>query len=877
MRNVQVDNSRIASLLCIFAIPLLYAVGCLGQGSAAAPAQTAFGHMVITVRDSSTGYAVPASLHVEGQRTLTLEADNAGRVTLQLPAGEYAITISAAGYKTMRLGQNLAAVANQNGTVYLDPEKVPEEERPDAVQAHVRAGYTVLHGFVVDEVGKPLSGVTVRLGSGETNTDARGHYFVSVPTPPMTQTGAGALTLTFEKPGYRTIVIENFKVNSDNLGEVPIGMKSGSGEIRQVAPEPGGSTGAMDPSQKGQTGISSELYRWVHQAARNEGTTGIIVPANIVVGTGGPDDPLNVYEPCPLDANHSSRHTCTYFRTFTLEYYVTHGLPAEWLNWWDINSQMAGAVAYRSYGAWFVANKACPYVGAYGECPVAYDICNTTSCQVYDPHDSPTSKTSVSAVNGTTGTILSQDGTNAFYAEYAAETNWASDQYATCDGQYGDGYIGEPNYPGTPWPCMYDLVGKGHSQPSTHSRGMSQRGSQRWATANDWTGGSNDTHNPILNSQGQQISKRDWRCILDHYYNANSNSVTVDPNYYPGVIGPGTAGTLTRTAFLQNQPTYGSVAYEAYDSHTGSLTGIRVANAADGSGDKSIASGYALYPSWEPGGARLAYANASGIVVANADGTNPVPITSNACPQGTAYNCDFAPAWSPISGRIAFCSIRSNPLMNPPQAQVWIMNADGSNLQQLTTSLNLGDDGLPGRSIPPHEQLDCYLSWSPDESKIAVTGITAYLPNPPMSRYNVYEISATDGSVIAQLTDCHLNYNWVSDCGLPSWSPDGMQIAYSDDDTVYGDNYAGAGIYTITPDGSAWLSIFLQSSWHDWFPHYSTDGKTLLYTADPNVGPWSIYSRSADGLGSPTTIIDGSGRYPTQGSFDCSKCQSFAN
>src|SRR5579862_9671338 len=78
------------------------------------------------------------------------------------------------------------------------------------------------------------------------------------------------------------------------------------------------------PDAKGQTGISLELYRWVNGPPENQGA-GVTVPANVVVGTGGPDDPLQVYEPCPPDSNQGTRYTCPYFQTFTLEYYVTHG------------------------------------------------------------------------------------------------------------------------------------------------------------------------------------------------------------------------------------------------------------------------------------------------------------------------------------------------------------------------------------------------------------------------------------------------------------------------------------------------------------------------------------------------------------------------
>ena len=110
---------------------------------------------------------------------------------------------------------------------------------------------------------------------------------------------------------------------------------------------------------------------------------------------------------------------------------------------------------------------------------------------------------------------------------------------------------------------------------------------------------------------------------------------------------------------------------------------------------------------------------------------------------------------------------------------------------------------------------------------------------------------------------------------MPAWSPDGKKILYDDDDTNYGDNYQGAGIYTINPTpGSSPTPVLLQSNWHTWFPHYSTDGKKILYAGDPYTNGWGIWSINSDGTGTPAPIIDPS---LDVGAFDCSKCQSFGN
>lgn len=820
-------------LFCSLVLPILFA-------SAIFPLSATTGVLRITVRDVDTHYALQANVSLDGPQRLSVQTDATGRVTLTLAPGEYRIEVTASGHKLQRTHYNVMPGANLPGTIMLDPESLQEEERPEVIDAEIRPGFTLFHGYTVDgDTGQPLSGVSVRFVQAdvETQTDSKGHYMLSVPTPePINPGGAGTDTLTFEKLGYKTVVFDNFAISGEAMGGIGLDLERGSGVIKQDAThkmmrgqiynpeEPQSATAAMS--------ISRELYNWLGApgASFPIGTTAsiaapavITVPSTIRVGTGGSS--TTSYQPC------SGKTTCTNWFSYSLESYVTQGLPGEWLASWVSDSLKAGAVAYRSYGAYFVANPVDPNDN--------YDICNTTACQLYDPWDFPSNKTSKAAATGTSGVVLSADGLNVFQAEYAAESNLASDtNYATCP----DGQVGEP---ANNWPCMSDPIDIGKSQSNTHSRGMCQRGSQRWASGKDSTGAPGDTGATLT-------TPRDWRCILDHYYNASSNSVTVDPT---GTGNPG-AGSGLRTAFMQGQPTYGLVAYEAYNS-SGVENGIRAANAADGSGDYLIVAGQNWEPSWEPGGGRLAYTDSAGIAVINADGTGQVQLTSYACGQPQNRNCDFAPSWSPFSGKIAFCSYRSGT------TQIWEMNPDGSNLQQLTTDLNLQDAGLLGGNA--YEQENCNLRWKPDETAITFTGGTG--------PYNVYTANL-DGSGVAQLTSClQNNPMYVSACFTPAWSPDGTRIVFSDDDTNFGDNIGGAGIYTMNSDGSNVTPVYQIESSHNWWPRWSTDGKKIFDSADPSVGPWGIWSMNPDGTG--RTQIIGTGKYYTPESFDCSVCKNF--
>jgi TolB protein len=81
-------------------------------------------------------------------------------------------------------------------------------------------------------------------------------------------------------------------------------------------------------------------------------------------------------------------------------------------------------------------------------------------------------------------------------------------------------------------------------------------------------------------------------------------------------------------------------------------------------------------PSWSADGRHIAFMRAfgggDGIWYADADGSNPVRLTTM---TGDAY-----PSWSPDGSRLAFTSTRDGP------GDLYVVNADGSHLQRLTTT-----------------------------------------------------------------------------------------------------------------------------------------------------------------------------------------------
>jgi TolB protein len=84
--------------------------------------------------------------------------------------------------------------------------------------------------------------------------------------------------------------------------------------------------------------------------------------------------------------------------------------------------------------------------------------------------------------------------------------------------------------------------------------------------------------------------------------------------------------------------------------------------------------------------------------VANADGTNEVNLSKNAAFDGW-------PVWSPDGQRIAFSSNRAGPANT---GQIFVVNADGSGLRQLTS----GPGGFAQPSWSWHgRRIVAYQSW----------------------------------------------------------------------------------------------------------------------------------------------------------------------
>lgn len=209
------------------------------------------------------------------------------------------------------------------------------------------------------------------------------------------------------------------------------------------------------------------------------------------------------------------------------------------------------------------------------------------------------------------------------------------------------------------------------------------------------------------------------------------------------------------------------------------------------------------------------------IITFNPAGTelNVTNLTNNAA-------SDNQPRWSPDGRQIAFSSTRDNP-----SGDIYLMNADGTNVRRLTFS--------GGASAP---------NWHPDGSQIVYQKVV------PGLSFEVFKIFV-DGTGETDIS------NNPAEDSLPAWSPDGTKIAFSSRQVD-----PAADVMVMNPDGSGVVDITNNPGVEDSWPSWSPDGTMIAFHSrrDDPAGE-EIYRMNADGS-NVVRLTFNTG--PVQGSFD---------
>jgi Tol biopolymer transport system component len=211
---------------------------------------------------------------------------------------------------------------------------------------------------------------------------------------------------------------------------------------------------------------------------------------------------------------------------------------------------------------------------------------------------------------------------------------------------------------------------------------------------------------------------------------------------------------------------------------------------------------------WSPDGSRVAFSDGRDLWVVSE--TTVLNVTNATTGTNTW------PVWSPDGMRIAFVSDRDG------NAEIYSMNADGSNPLNLTNNAALDDTP----------------AWSPDGTRIAFVSDRG-------GSKGIYQMSAADGTGLLPLSADPLTDNV-----MPAWSPDGLRLAYVAQSETYAD------LMVLEGNASRKLTVNVLAS----HPVWSPDSKRVAYKVEtgPATDQFNLFTVRFDGTDPMQLTIDNS-------------------
>ncbi len=246
--------------------------------------------------------------------------------------------------------------------------------------------------------------------------------------------------------------------------------------------------------------------------------------------------------------------------------------------------------------------------------------------------------------------------------------------------------------------------------------------------------------------------------------------------------------------------------------------------AADRTDDRWL--GISDFGEWSPDGSHIAFHSTRDgnfeIYVMKSDGTEQRRLTHN--PWADAF-----PAFSPDGQTLVFSARRDGWITTPSRNQLYLIDVDGENLQQLTLDSHLEED--PGRP----SSNNVYPRFHPE-------GWVAFLSDRSNGWLEVFRIDP-DGRGLKRLTHGRRNhYNLVV-------SPGGERLCFDthkDRHPTAAIRDGGWDIHCVASEGGPYLNLTANPRYEDYDSTMSPDGQRIIYNRSGHRG---LFMMNGDGSG----------------------------